>query len=96
MRRQADEVFNQHRTGQDRGDRIGDVLAGDIRRGTVDGLENRAPFAVVCSRHDSQSADQTGAQIRDDIAVEIFQEQDIEGTRVVTRRMQAASTICSR
>src|ERR1700755_1457395 len=35
----APEVLEQHRRGENGGRRVGDALAGDVRRGTVDRLE---------------------------------------------------------
>ncbi|NLF69707.1 MAG: hypothetical protein GX575_11705 [Candidatus Anammoximicrobium sp.] len=40
-------------------------MAGDVRRGAVDRLEQGVFVAVIGARHDAQAADESGAQVAD-------------------------------
>ena len=72
------EVPQHHdRREQQRG-RIRDALAGDVGRAAVDGLEHRHAGAEVRAGHDAEPADQPGAQVGDDVAVEVRQHDHVE------------------
>jgi hypothetical protein len=51
---------------------VGDALAGDVRRRSVDGLEVRPAVAVAARRRNPQPACQLRGQVREDIAVEVL------------------------
>ena len=61
----------QHELGrQDERDRVGEFLAGELGRGAVHRLEHRAAVAEVGSGHHAQAADEPGAEVREQVAVE--------------------------
>ena len=64
-------------------ERVGEALAGDVGRRAVDGLEDRRVVADVGAGHDAQAADQAGAQVADDVAVEVLHQQHVEARRVL-------------
>src|SRR5437762_7095854 len=43
----------------------------------MDGLENSALMSEVRSRHEPKSADESGAQVRNDVTVEVLHEQNV-------------------
>jgi hypothetical protein len=53
------------------------------------------PRADVAPGHDAETADQPGAQIRHDVAVEVREQQHVEFLRRITSCMHAASTMRS-
>src|ERR1035438_1810006 len=70
--------MTQHKHGGlQQGGGVGDVLAGDVGGGAVDGFEDGAFDAEVGSGHEAKTADQAGAEIADDVAVEVFKEQGV-------------------
>ncbi len=68
------EIIGQHRGRENGRDRIRDILARDIGGSAMNGLEDRTALAIVRARHNAETADQAGAEIGDDIAVEIFEQ----------------------
>src|SRR4029077_5823112 len=73
----ADMIEHLCRT-EDQRTRIGDALAGDVRRRAVYGFEDRGLGADVRSRRKAEAADETGAEIRDDVAEEIRRDDHVE------------------
>ena len=81
--RQA-EVVEHQGDGPDRGDRVGDALPGDIRRGTVDRLEHARfpPLGVdVGAGGDAHAAGEGAAEIGEDVAEEVGGDDHIERFR---------------
>src|SRR5579875_244841 len=66
---QHENARAQHRRG------IGEIFTGDVGRGAVYSFEDGALVTKVRSRHQAQPADKGRAQVGDDVAVEIFQQQ---------------------
>ena len=58
---------------------IGETLSSNIRRGAVNRFEDGVVIAHIGARHDAETAYEACRQIGDDIAVQIRQEQNIEG-----------------
>src|SRR5258706_13313528 len=76
------DMPQQHGRREQHRRRIGDVTPLNIRRAAVDGFEQRVVVAEVGAGHNAEAANQTYRQIRDDITVQIFQQQDVEPRRV--------------
>ena len=72
------EVAEHHHRALDERQRIGDVLARDVGRAAVHGLEDRPFLAEVGSRNDSQSTHQAGAKVGEDVAVEVLGQENVE------------------
>src|SRR5665213_144975 len=68
----------QHEHGrlQQRGG-IRHIFACDVGRGAVYRFEDGALHAQVCSRNQAQAAHEAGAEVADDVAVEIFKQQRV-------------------
>ena len=56
---------------------VGEVLAGDVGRGAVDGFEDGAFVAEVGAGDEAETADEGRAEIADDVAVEILKQQRV-------------------
>ena len=67
---------HEHGGLQQRGG-VGDVFAGDVGGGAVDGFEDGALDAEVGAGDEAEAADEAGAEIADDVAVEIFKQQRV-------------------
>jgi hypothetical protein len=77
-------VLEQHRARPDRPDRVGDPLAGDVRRRAVDGLEHRrqlAPGVQVGRRRDADGAGHRRHEVAEDVAEEVRRDDDVEAAR---------------
>ena len=57
---------------------IRDIPAGDVRGAAVDGLEDGAPLAEIGAGYETQPAHEARGQVRDDIAVKILEQEDVE------------------
>lgn len=67
----------QHHDGREQeGGRVGLALASDIGGGTVDGLEDGGGISDVAGRCEAESTDEAGAEIRENITVEIRHDHD--------------------
>ncbi len=77
----VDVPEHQHRRQQQRG-RVREPLAGDVRRAAVHRLEHADVAAEIGRADHAEAADQPGAQIRDDVAVEVRHHQHVELLRV--------------
>ena len=77
------EVVEHHDAGHEDGQGIGDALAGDVGGGAVDGFEDGGVVTHVGAGHDAQPTDEAGAHVADDVAVEIFHEQDVKAGGVL-------------
>ena len=72
-------MVQHQRRRQDRGDRAGDVLAGDIRRRAVDPLEHRDLARVDVARsRDPDAAYELRAEVRDDVAEQVGRDADVK------------------
>ena len=87
------EVAEHQRAGQDQRGRVRLVQAGVLRRRAVDRLEDGGLGADVGARRDAEAADQPGAQVADDVAVQVRQDQHVVQRRASGR---AACTCCRR
>ena len=72
----AEMAQHQQSRADDRG-WIRDVLAGNIRRGAVNGFKHRYLMADVRAWHKAETADESSAEVGDDVAVEIFHQQHV-------------------
>ena len=73
------DVVEQHAGSHDRGDRRRDVLAGVLRSGPVDGLEQaHAAGMEVAAGGDPHAALQHGSQVRHDVAEQVRRDGDVE------------------
>src|ERR1700757_1000144 len=77
----AEMAYHDQRIPQ-QGRRVGEILSCDIGRGPMDSLKNCAFIAQVRAGHKSQPTDKSGAQIRENISVEIFHHQHIVLVRI--------------
>jgi hypothetical protein len=63
--------------------------------GTVNGLEDRGLGAEVGAGHDAETADEPGREVRDDVPIEVLEQETSYFSGRMTRSMHAASTIRS-
>src|SRR2546430_3233816 len=56
---------------------VGDVFSGDVRRRAMYSLEDGAVVANIRAGNESQSADESGAEVGDDVAIKIFHQQHV-------------------
>ena len=89
------DVIEHHQRRQQQRRRVRKVLVGDVRSAAVHGLEDRESGPRFAPGHHAEAADQPGAEIRDDVAVEIRQQSTSNCSGCITRCMQAASTMRS-
>src|ERR1700737_2245807 len=73
------QEFQEHGSGQDRAERVGNSLPGDVWRGAVDRLEQRgAAGGDIAGGGNAESAGRLGGKIADDVAEEIVGDDDVE------------------
>ena len=75
------EMLEHHRARPDLADRIGDALAGDVRRGAVHRLERRRKIALgidVGRRRDADRAADGRTEIGQDVAEQVRADDDVE------------------
>jgi len=78
-------MFEHHRAGPDLADRIGDALAGNIRRRAVHRLEHRREFALRIDVARRRNADGPGAgraEIGENIAEQVGSDDHIKAIRL--------------
>lgn len=77
-------VLQHHDGRQEQGSGVSQLLAGDIGSGTVDSLEDGALVANVAGGSETQTTDQTGAHVGQNVTVQVGHDQDlvIVGRRV--------------
>ncbi len=80
----VDVPQHQHRRQQQRG-RVRDVLPGDVRRAAVHRFEDADLGAQVRGADDAETADEAGAQIRHDVAVQVRHHEHVELRRGSSR-----------
>ena len=66
--------------GQDHRDRVGQALAGDVRRGAVRGLRHAPVVRGVDRRRDAQRAGQLTGHVGEDVAEHVLGDDDVEGS----------------
>jgi hypothetical protein len=72
------QVAEQHRSRQDHRDRVRDAPAGDVGALPCTGSNTAYSHPRFAPAASPSPADQPGAQIRDDVAVQVRQQQDVE------------------
>lgn len=77
------DVVEHHHAGHNHRQRVGDPFVGDVRGRAMDGFEDGRFITDVAAGDNAQAADQSGAQIAHEIAIEIFHQQDIEMHRIL-------------
>jgi hypothetical protein len=82
-------VPQHHQTTQQQRSRVGKTLAGNVGGGSVDGLEDAGVLANVTGRGESESSDQSGAHVGEDVSVEL---QSTGGSDAVRKRMNVSWT----
>ncbi len=75
-------MLQHHGRGQQQCGRVGHVLAGDIRRRAVYGLEDGGIGADVRARRHAQAPHQPGYQVGQDVAEQVGRDQHVELPRV--------------
>ena len=88
------EVIEQQGNGEDRRGRVGELLAGDVGRGSVDRLEHAREGSIrvdVAGGGQSDSAADSGSKIGDDVAEEVVRDDGVKPTRIVTMNIVTAS-----
>ena len=78
------QPIEHHGRAEDRTRGIGDPFAGDVRRGTVNGLEERrkAPLGIEIGRRvQPQAAGDSARQVAEDVAEEIRADNHVERVR---------------
>lgn len=75
-------VLQHHDTAEQQRRRVGETLARNVGGRTVNGLKNGALITNVAGWGQTQTTDQTGAHVRQDITVQVGHDEDL----VVVRR----------
>src|SRR5262249_20426235 len=76
------QMTEHQRCRENHSDRVGNVLTGNVRGSSVHRFKNRVAPSEVGARNDTETADEAGTEIRDDVTIKIFQQQDVELTRL--------------
>ena len=71
------QMAEHHHAGQHHRHRVHPVLAGVLRRGAVGRLEDGRVRAEVAAGSEAQASDQPGAEVGDDVAVEVRTDEDV-------------------
>ena len=96
FRLQAEAVRKQHRRRRDRADRIGDVLARDVRRRAVNGLEQAGAVPQARRRQQAERPHHRAGLVREDVAEHVLGE---DRRRTTTARSasfiaQVSTSLC--
>ena len=77
-------VLQHHDTAQKKSSGVGKTLASNVGGRTVDSLEDRALVTNVTGGGETETTDETGAHIRQDVTVQVGHDQDlvVVGSRV--------------
>lgn len=70
-------VPQHHQGAEEQGGGVGQGLAGNVGGRAVDGLEDGALVADVAGRGKAETADQAGAHVGQDVAVQVGHDQDL-------------------
>jgi hypothetical protein len=65
-----------HQRTQQQGGRVGQSFSGDIRSGTVDGLENGSVLSDVTRWRQTETSNKTGAHVGQDVSVQVGHDHD--------------------
>ena len=79
------EMLEHLRGGPERGDRVGDALAGDVEGRAVDRLEHRREAALgidIGGRRDAEAAGQRAGEIGQDVGVQVRRDDRVEALRL--------------
>ena len=69
-------VPQHHHRGQQQGGRVGQSLSGDIRCGTVNGLEDGSVLSNVTRWRQTETSDETGTHVGQDVSVQVGHDHD--------------------
>ena len=69
-------MLKHHDTAQQQSSGVGKTLAGDIRSGTVDGLEDGALVTDVTRGGETKATDQTGTHVGQNVTVQVGHDED--------------------
>lgn len=77
-------VLKHHDTAQKQSSRVGETLASNVRSGTVDRLEDGALVTNVSGRGETETTDQTGTHVGQNVTVQVGHDQHlvVVGSRV--------------
>src|SRR5258708_20522804 len=71
------EMAQHEQSGAQHGGGIGDILSRYIRCGTVDSFKDGALVAEIRAGDEAEAADQSRAQIGNNVAIKVFHQQDV-------------------
>src|SRR5262245_40785137 len=72
------DVVQQQSRRKDQGNRVGEVLSGNIRRTAVNRFKNRIAVTDVGTGDQAQTTDQSGAEIADYVAEQVLHDQHVK------------------
>lgn len=77
-------VLQHHDRAEKKSSRVGKALASNVRSRAVDRLEDRALIPNVARRSEAKTADQPGAHVGQDVAIQVGHDKNlvIVGNRV--------------
>jgi len=70
-------VLQHHDGGQEQSSGVGKTLAGNVGGGTVDGLEDRALITNVTGGGETETTDQTGAHVGQNVTVQVGHDENL-------------------
>jgi hypothetical protein len=70
-------VLQHHDGGKEESGGVGKGLAGDIRSGTMNGLEDGALVTDVAGRGQTETTDETGAHVGENVTVQVGHDEDL-------------------
>ena len=76
------DVFEEHDSGPEGADRVGEAFAHDVEGGAVDGLEHGGVEALgvdVAGGCDAEAAGEGGGEVAEDIGMEVCGDDGVEG-----------------
>lgn len=70
-------VLQHHDGGQEQGSGVSESLASDVGSGTVDGLEDGALVTNVTGGGETETTDETGTHVRQNVTVQVGHDKDL-------------------
>ena len=70
-----------HDTGEEKGGGVGESLSSDVGGGSVNGLEDGGVSSDVSGGGESESTDESGAHVGEDVSVQVRRDEDSVGER---------------
>lgn len=70
-------MSQHHNGGEEERSGVGELLASNVRGGTVDGLEDGALVTNVSGRCKTKTTDQTSAHVRENVSVQVRHNEDL-------------------